>query len=390
MTIELKRSYINIIKKRYTNSTKKEKTLILNEFCLTSNLSRKHAIRALNDKVNLKLTKPGRRAKYDSGEFLFHLVDLWELMGQINSKKMKVAIGLWLPFYKDVKPYIKSLLLEVSASTIDRLLKPYRNKTPKALSSTRPSLIKNKIPLKLLERHVDYPGFIEADTVAHCGESLSGDFISTLTMTDLYSGWTENRALTAKTSEQVVKQMQRVESRLPFTMVGLAVDNGSEFLNHDLHGYLTGRKAPISFVRRRPYKKNDNAHVEQKNFTHVRQLLGYERLEGEELVGMINELYQAYFNPLQNYFIPSQKLKEKERLGSKIVKKFEDPKTPYQRLMDSTYLTKLQKKKLKESYDQKNPIFLSKELNKKLKELFEYIERNKKPKRLLLAVGSDS
>lgn len=255
MTIELKRSYINSVRTRYQNSTKKQKTKILDEFCATTKLSRKHAIRALNGKVNLKLIKPGRKAKYSSAEFLLHLVELWELMGRINSKKMKAAIPLWLPYYKDIASSISTLLLEVSPATIDRLLKPYKNKKKKGLSSTRPSLIKNKIPLKLLDREVDYPGFIEADTVAHCGESLSGEFISTLTMTDLYSGWTENRALWTKTSEQVVKQMKRVESRLPFMMVGLAVDNGSEFLNHDLHGYLTKRQAPLNFVRRRPYKK---------------------------------------------------------------------------------------------------------------------------------------
>lgn len=379
MTIELKRSYINSVRTRYQNSTKKQKTKILDEFCATTKLSRKHAIRAMNGKVNLKLIKPGRKAKYGSGEFLLHLVELWELMGRINSKKMKAALPLWLPYYDNVPAYINPLLLEVSSATIDRLLNPYKNKKPKGLSSTKPSLIKNKIPLKLLDREVDYPGFIEADTVAHCGESLSGDFISTLTMTDLMSGWTENRALWTKVSEQVIKQMKRVESRLPFMMVGLAVDNGSEFLNHDLHGYLTKRQAPLNFVRRRPYKKNDNAHVEQKNYTHVRQIMGYERFDDPKLVGMMNEIYQAYFNPLQNFFIPSQKLKSKEREGSKIKKKFEDPQTPYQRLMDSTYLSKLQKKKLKEQYKQKNPIFLSTQLKIKLKELHEYVAKKTEP-----------
>jgi len=379
VTIELKRSYINSVRTRYQNSTKKQKTKILDEFCATTKLSRKHAIRALNGKVNLKLIKPGRKAKYGGAEFLFHLVELWELMRRINSKKMKAAIPLWLPYYKDVPAYISSLLLEVSPATIDRLLKPYKNKKPKGVSSTRPSLIKNKIPLKLLDREVDYPGFIEADTVAHCGESLSGEFISTLTMTDLMSSWTENRALWTKTSEQVVKQMKRVESRLPFFMVGLAVDNGSEFLNHDLHGYLTKRQAPLNFVRRRPYKKNDNAHVEQKNYTHVRQIMGYERFDDRKLVGMMNEIYQAYFNPLQNFFIPSQKLKSKAREGAKIKKKFEDPQTAYQRLMDSTYLSRLQKKKLKEQYKQKNPIFLSTQLKIKLKELHEYVAKVKEP-----------
>ena len=207
-------------------------------------------------------------------------------------------------------------------------------------------------------------------------------------MTDLYSGWTENRALWSKRSEQVVKQIKRIESRLPFDLTGLAVDNGTEFLNFDLHNYLNNRNAPINFVRRRPYKKNDNAHVEQKNFTHVRQLLGYDRLDKVEYVGLINEIYQVYFNPLQNFFIPSQKLIKKERIGSKIKKIYDEPKTPYQRLLESTYLSSLQKRKLREQYSQKNPIFLSNELNTRLKELFKLIDRNKKP--MLKKVGSDA
>ncbi len=279
-------------------------------------------------------------------------------------------------------------LIDVSPATIDRLLKPCRETKPKARSNTRPSLIKNKIPLKLLDKEVDYPGFIEADTVAHCGESLSGEFVNTLTMTDLYSGWTENRALWNKLSEQVIKQIGRVESRLPFDMIGLAVDNGSEFLNHDLHSYLTRRQCPLNFVRRRPYKKNDNAHVEQKNFTHVRQILGYERIEEREMVGLINEIYQAYFNPLRNFFIPNVKLIKRERVGSKIKKTYDQPKTPYQRLLDSTYLSNLQKRNLKQRYNQLNPVFLSNELNKKLKELHQWIDRTKRP--TLRSTGSDS
>ena len=278
--------------------------------------------------------------------------------------------------------------MEVSAATIDRLLKPQRSKKPRALSSTRPSLIKNQIPLKLLDQEVNYPGFVEVDTVAHCGESLAGEFVSTLTMTDLMSGWTENRALWGKSASEVVKQISRVESRLPFNLVGLACDNGTEFLNYDLHAYLTQRQAPLSFVRRRPYKKNDNAHVEQKNFTHVRQLLGYDRFDDQKLVGMINEIYQVFFNPLRNFFIPTMKLIKKERIGSKIKKTYDQPQTPYQRLLNSTYLTKQQKRALIEQYRTKNPIFLAKELQKKLKTLFDYIDKLKQPK--LRAIASDS
>lgn len=378
MPIELKRSYLNEIRLRYQNHTKKrEKTLILNEFCNVCRYSRKYAIRILKGQVQPRLSKPGPKRKYDEA-FTTHLVVLWEATGRVCSKKLKFAIPHWLPFYKDSTAEINALLLKVSPSTIDRLLKPYRDGKRKGFSATSPSLIKNKIPLKLLDEEIKYPGFIEADTVAHCGESLSGEFAWTLTMTDLFSGWTENRALWRKTSESVVKQVGRVEKRLPFDLTGFACDNGTEFLNTDLHNYLVkNRRIPLNFVRRRPYKKNDNAHVEQKNFTHVRQLMGYDRIDEEHLVGLMNEIYQAYFNPLQNFFIPSMKLIKKERHGSVVRKFYDEPKTPYQRLMESGYVPKLQKKRLKEQYRQKNPFFIRRELDKKLKELFDYLDKKR-------------
>lgn len=378
MPIELKRSYLNEIRLRYQNHTKKrEKTLILNEFCNVCRYSRKYAIRILKGQVQPRLNKPGPKRKYDE-TFTTHLVALWEATGRICSKKLKFAIPHWLPFYKDSTAEINALLLKVSSSTIDRLLKPYRDGKRKGFCATSPSLIKNKIPLKLLDEEIKYPGFIEADTVAHCGESLSGEFAWTLTMTDLFSGWTENRALWRKTSVSVVKQVGRVEKRLPFDLTGFACDNGTEFLNTDLHNYLVkNRKIPLNFVRRRPYKKNDNAHVEQKNFTHVRQLIGYDRIDEEHLVGLMNEIYQVYFNPLQNFFIPSMKLIKKERHGSVVRKFYDEPKTPYQRLMESGYVPKLQKKRLKEQYRQKNPFFIRRELDKKLKELFDYLDKKR-------------
>lgn len=390
MPLRLKKIYLERILKRYLKSTKKQKKLILNEFCAVSGYSRKYAIRILNSKKRPKLLKPGRKPKYSHPQFKHHLYELWKLTGFINSKSLKAAIPLWIDFYKDPKPEIKKLLLSASASTIERTLKPYKSKTKRGISSTRPSLLKNRIPLKLLDQDVKTPGFVEVDTVAHCGESLSGNFISTLTMTDLYSGWTENRGLWTKKSEQVVKQIKRIESGLPFELCGVASDNGSEFLNENLLNYLKNRVAPINFVRRRPYKKNDNAHVEQKNFTHVRKLLGYERIDDQKAVGMINEIYQAYFNPLQNFFIPSVKLIKKERLNSQVVKTYDVAQTPYQRLLDSPHVPDSKKKNLRQKHSQKNPVILAQGLEKKLKELRRYLDSKKADFKSSLVKAADS
>jgi hypothetical protein len=293
---------------------------------------------------------------------------------------MKAALPLWLPFYREpIDLETKALLLKMSTSTIDRRLKDYRDNNDQVggISATKSSWVKSKIPIQLLDHEVKEPGFMEADTVVHCGNTLAGNFANSLTATDLFSGWTDNRALFTKVAEQVVKNVNSIESRLPFEMKGLAVDNGSEFINEELEAYLSKRKTPITFVRRRPYKKNDNAHVEQKNFTHVRSLFGYERFDDPELVIKMNEIYQAYWNPLWNYFTPCLKLKSKTRIGGRVRKVYDDPKTPAQRLIDYPGLPSPQVSYLREQLRTRNPFWLKEQLDKKLKEFWELVEKKK-------------
>ncbi len=373
MPIEFKRAYLEDIRYRYQNSTKKFKGQILDEFCCVCKLTRKHAIKILNRKLNPRMKRPGPKSKYHREDILKALKELWSLMNQMCSKKMVVAFADWLPFYK-AKDEVNLLLLQMSASTVDRLLRPHRSPLQRGISATRPSLIKNRIPLKLLDGDITMPGYMESDTVAHCGNSLSGDFGNSLTMTDLCSGWTENRALWTKTAEKMVSQMKDVEARLPFPLIGVASDNGTEFLNELVLGHFRDRQAPVNFVRRRPYKKNDNAHVEQKNWTHVRQLFGYDRVDDPILIPLMNEIYKAYWNPLQNFFTPVLKLKSKERIGGRVKKVYDAPKTPYKRLLENTYVQESEKSKLKDAYHAKNPIYLKKEMDKKLKEFFKLVD----------------
>lgn len=384
MPIGFKRAYLEEIRFRYKNGSKRAKGVILDEFCRVCGLTRKHAIRILNGTLNPRTRRPGPKSKYQREDVLKSLKELWSLMSQMCSKKMVAAFGDWLPFY-ECTDEVKVLLMQMSASTIDRLLRPHRSPLQRGLSATRPSLIKNRIPLKLLDGDVLMPGYFEADTVAHCGSTLSGDFGNSLTMTDLCSGWTENRAMWTKTGERVVAQFKDIEDRLPFTMIGVATDNGTEFLNEELLGYLTSRPVPVNMVRRRPYKKNDNAHVEQKNWTHVRQLFGYDRVDDPALVPLMNEIYRAYWNPLQNYFTPVLKLKSKERIGGFMKKVYDDPKSPYKRLLESNYVPEEEKAKLKDTFNTKNPIFLKKEMDKKIKVFFELVDEIKRRNR---ATGS--
>lgn len=382
--------YIAKVRIRYIKATKMQKTKILDEFCATSEFERKHAIKVLRGQRNLRTRRSGPKRRYDD-ECVKHLVILWKAMRRMCSKRMKVALGIWLDYYDDCDKSTKNLLLQISPSSIDRLLKPYRAEWRKGLSATKPgSFLKSQIPIEVLDAKVTAPGYVEADTVAHCGNSLQGEFASTLTVTDLLSGWTENRAMLTKTSDLVIDKVKDVRSALPFRMKGFSCDNGSEFINYSLVSYLKNRKhGYVKFTRRRPYKKNDAAHVEQKNDATVRQLFGYARIDDPELVALMNEIYSQYWNPLLNYFCPALKLKAKIRIGGRVKKIYDTPKTPYQRLIDSNQLTEMQKARLKTTFDGLNPLVLKLILDKKLELFFKKVrERSIENKQLNLIEGA--
>ncbi len=266
----------------------------------------------------------------------------------------------------------------MSPATIDRLLRPHRQARQRGLSANKSAaFIKSQIPIELLTSRVTKPGMVEADTVAHCGNSLVGEFANSLTVTDLFSGWTENRAMWGKTSAEVIAKIREMRGSMPFKLSGFACDNGTEFINYDMIKYFRDRKNGIvKFVRRRPDKKNDNAHVEQKNDTHVRQLFGYSRLDSIELVDLMNDIYKNYWGPLNNLFCPVMKLKAKTRIGGKIKKIYDTPATACDRLLHSGALTELQVQNLQLTRQSLSPIKLREALDEKLKLFTSQLTRN--------------
>jgi hypothetical protein len=380
MSIEARREYLRAIRERYRKACRSEKTGILNEFCEVCRYSRKYAIRILRRQAEMRLKKPGPKATYDL-DVVRHLRLIWLSANQMCSSSLKAALPVYLSHYSEpgLTPEVREKLLRISPSTMDRLLKPYRQSLGKGLSSTRGAArgIKNKIPIQLIiGREIQVPGYLEADTVAHCGDSLAGFFVNSLTMTDIFSSWTENRATWTKGQTPVLEAIRDIEGSLPFEMTGFACDNGTEFLNYELLKYFRmNRETPIEFARRRPYKKNDNAHVEQKNWTHVRQIFGYERLEERELVTLMNEIYRDYWNPLFNFFFPCRKLVEKTRIGGRIKKRYDQPKTPYQRLIECGSLDPETKQALKDRYAKLNPFELQETLKSKLSDYRERLRR---------------
>ena len=380
MPQEVKRVFLQKLRPRYLKASRRQKALILDEFCATTELSRKHAIRLLNGEIKSHRDHGGPKLVYGV-EVRRLVVVFWEACGRLCSKKMVMAIKRWLPYFEGATPEQALQLRQISASTIDRVLKQHRILVAKGRSTTSPSLIKNKTPIKLLEAGIDRPGFVEADTVAHCGTSMAGEFANTLTVTDVWSGWTETRALLGKRAETVLSAVKTIEETLPFKILGFASDNGNEFLNNDLFTYFDKRAEKVAFVRRRPYKKNDNAHVEQKNWTHVRQFIGYERIESQWDVDYINDMYVNYWLPLWNYFTPVMKLQSKTRVGGRIVKVHDEPKTPFERLLECEHLSQEQKQAMLAKAEGLNPFALRAELDKKLKWFFRIVDIRKKQSR---------
>lgn len=368
MTLEFKSTYIRAIRERYFKASKKEKSKILDELCAVTGFHRKHAIRIIS-KGHKDNKISSKRSKSYSDKAQYHLKRLWHIMGRICSKKMVAAFPVWLNYYEhpDFAEKIKQELLSMSSSTIDRYLKSYKTQFRRTRRSGTKSTkrFKHVIPIKDLDSRAKGPGHLQADTVAHCGNSLSGQFIWTLTITDEYSGWTINRGMYTKSASDLVAAVMSALWTPPFKIKSFNSDNGTEFINQKLADYLKSKE--IEFTRSRAYKKNDNAFVEQKNFTHVRELFGYRRFDKEELVFIMNEIYKDYFNLLHNFFIPQLKCIEVTRVGAKYKRKYDEPKTPFERLLKSSDLSSYQKQELIKKYQNLNPIKLRKELNDSIK-----------------------
>ncbi len=379
MSHSAKQEYFKQIYSRYRKASRKEKTLILNEFCTVCGYSRKYAITKLNSTnpfLKRKKKKTGRPSIYNIPALLEPLRIIWKYDNYPCSKNFKAIIPLWLLFYEvefePLEPHIIFLLKRISPATIDRLLKPMRNRiNGKGIATTKPgSILRSHIPYKTDQWQEHRPGFMEVDTVAHCGTNAAGTFAFSLDMTCIATTWTELRATFGKGEIGTWNQINDIEQSLPFPLMGFDSDGGSEFFNWHVYKKLTTRKEPIDFTTSRPYKKNDNAHVEQKNYTHVRQWIGYERIDYPEIVPLLNDLYKNALCPFLNCFTASRKLVEKKRVASRTIKKHDLAKTPYQRVLAHPLVSEEAKTKLKKQCANLNPFALKRSIDKKSKHIF--------------------
>ena len=389
LTMKERRTLVKGFAVQYRKASKKEKGAILDRFIEATEYQRHYGARLLrNQGVRVWLGprvvlqgdvgvrwRGGRLRRYGP-EVRDELVKLWRMLDHVCGKRLAAALPAVLEALErhgelEMTEEVRQALTEVSASTMDRLLREERKKLQlKGRARTRPgTLLKHQIPVRTFSDWEEgKPGFVEMDLVAHEGGRAQGDYVQTLDVTDVASGWIELEAVLNKAQVWVFEAFGRIRTRLPFPLLGVDSDNGAEFINHHMKAYC--EKEKITFTRSRPYRKNDNCFVEQKNYSVVRRFVGYDRCQGAEDVRRLNELYR-WVRLYVNFFMPSQKLREKGREGARVWKRYDRAKTPYERVLDSGEVSAQCKRRLRAQYRKLNPAELHRQIERLQKELLD-------------------
>ncbi|MFC1808362.1 integrase [Candidatus Omnitrophota bacterium] len=373
MTRTTKKDYMSIVHKRYFKSSKKEKSKIIDEVCDNLNIHRKSAIRLINGIPPDKGARRQPRACIYSKHVIWIIEELWKLTEYPCGIILKASIPLWikhLKLYYPIDADTQRMLFSISSSTIDRRLRYIKRRIKRKIyGRTKPGhIIRSQIPIRCSSSGVTKPGSLELDTVAHCGHSSSGEFIYTVNSVDIATCWVSRRATLGKGQFAVKGAIDEITKKLPFKVLDMDFDNGDEFLNWNLIDYC--KRNSIGFTRSRPYKKDDQAHIEQKNSTHVRRVFGRLRLDKPEVAQAMNDLYSNELCIYHNFFRPAQKLLYKKVIGSKLKRKFDKTQTPYQRVLSSEHVSKNTKKRLTDKFDSINPIELKGTIDRKIKAVF--------------------
>lgn len=377
MSQRSKRELVAAIHPRYLKASKSGKQQILNEFVAATGYHRKYAIRLLKHGSKPKGRRKVGRNKVYQGEVVQALTQIREICGRICSKRLK-------PFLPEIvsvlerhqeltlSSEVKALLLGMSRATIDRCLKAARFEKQRGLSTTKPgTLLKQAIAVRTWRDWDDArPGFMEMDLVAHCGATTAGQYLNTLTATDVSTGWTECLALPNKTQAAVSQAISDLRQHLPFPLLGIDSDNGSEFINDTLYRYCLAEQ--ITFTRSRPYRKNDQAHVEQKNWSVVRHTVGYDRLETDDELLVLAAIY-ADLRLYVNFFQPVLKLIGKVQVDGRTVNQYDQATTPFRRVLASDRISLYVKAGLTNQYVQLNPVTLRQQIDQNVARLWKIV-----------------
>jgi len=337
----------------------------------------------MREKKKPRIHQERKRKKRYGYEVLSIVEKVWKTANYPWSVRLKEIIRLWMPWIKRryrITPQIEKKLFSISASIIDRDLKQKKNKLKRRIyGRTKPgTLLRHKIPVKTEHWDVKHPGFEEADLVSHSGESGFGEFIYSLNLTDICTQWVETQAVMGKGQIAILDAIEKISQRLPFKILGIDSDNGSEFINNHLWNYC--KRGNIQFTRSRPYKKDDNAHIEQKNWTHVRKFMGWDRYDSPEALNAMNDLYEKELPLFMNLFQPSVKLIKTVRKGSRKIRIYDKPQTPLDRLLSTYCLSKPKQEELLALRTKLDPFKLAETVNHKLERIWDLAHYRYKPK----------
>ncbi len=377
--------YLRAIYERYRTAGRKAKHVILSEFCANTGYNRKYAVRLLNGPPPEKhKERPKRRRGLSYGqEALAVLRAVWEAAGYPWSMRLKALLPLWMPWIRKrfhLRPEIERQLLKISPRQIDRRLKAQKTERRRRIyGRTKPGyLLKHHIPVKTDRWDVRKPGFTEVDLVSHSGNSATGEFAHSLNVTDIHTTWTESRAVLGRGEEAVQRALNEIATGLPFPLLGVDSDNGSEFINWHLKSWCEQKQ--IQLTRGRPYKKDDNAHIEQKNWTHVRKLLGWDRYDTHEAVAAMNDFYRHELRLWLNLFLPSVKLVRKVRVGSKVRRVYDGARTPFERVQACAQADPRKVAQLERLSASLDPFELGRVIERKLDRVYRLANRRLSPR----------
>jgi hypothetical protein len=384
MNLTSKQQYMDTLRPRYLKASKKEKGQILDEYCRNTGEDRKYAIKKFREKVKTKTREERKpRSEYYDGEVRAALVVMWRIFDHSCGQRLETSLREETDRLRKLGELVCSdevanKLKQITSSTIDKKLAHAKEveSTKRRYRPTHNFPLKNEVPAKTAaELDRSRPGVVQIDFVENCGSSVAGEYVNSLSVTDIFSGWWEGDAVMGKGQQRALKAIDRARQRCPFNWTEMHPDNGSNIMNYHIFQY--GEDERITLSRSRPYQKNDNCFVEQKNSTHIRQPVGYLRYDTEAERKILSSLYRNELRLYKNFFQPVIKLESKTRVAGKIRKKYDQARTPYARVMESDQISSRQKARWRRRYESLNPAELKRRIERKLALLQKVYDRKK-------------